>query len=331
MAQEINFVDIWNEAMVGKERPIVERNYIYASELGQDFSKRWCSMKGLTPTNPFDARTKRKFMAGEIFEDIIVDVFVKAGIFEKSQEDAKVEFFPAGETYLGVHGRPDAMTLEVKDWDALIKHAETSEDIEDGLRETTLNLLKYLKKSFPEGMPKAIFEIKTVHSDTFWKYLDQLKRGYHHHRMQLGAYLKHFGIDRGYIIYVSKDDLAIEQATVLLSEINQDIVDDVITMSGLLVKDVMPPAPPLIKWDDVKQKYAENWDITRSTYRDYQLNTTLEQGEAACKFAELATRRLNDALKETALLPREEVEQIVYKRSRYPIPTNKDGEQVRIV
>jgi hypothetical protein len=288
-------------------------------------------MKGLPQTNPFDARTKRKFWAGEIFEQIIVDIFVAAGIFEKSQEEAKAEFYPAGKKYLAVHGKPDTMTREVKDWDELIKIAKTSDTIEDKLRDLTLQLLEYLKKNFPQGLPKAIFEIKSVHSDTFWKYIDQLKRGYKHHRMQLGSYLDFHKIDPGYIIYVSKDDLAIEQATVKLDDVKQDIIDDVILMTGLLAKDEMPPAPPLIKFDDVKQKYTENWDITLSTYRDYQLNTTFEQGEDAVKFASLAVRRLNDELKDTALIPREQVEVIVYKKSRYPIPTNKDGKQVKIV
>ena len=331
MSQDINFVEIWNETLVGKERPIVLRDYIYASELGQDFSKRWCSMKGLPMSNPFDARTKRKFWAGNIFEDIIVDIFVNAGIFEKSQEDAKVEFYPAGDKYLAIHGRPDAMTKEVKDWDKLIKETEEGEDDKAGVKALTLKLLEYLKKSFPQGLPKALFEIKTVHSDTFWRYLDTLKTGYAHHRQQLGSYLQHFGFEKGYLVYLSKDDLAIEQATVVLKDVEQDIIEDVKTMTALLAEDTMPPAPALIKYDDVKKKYSINWDITNSTYRDFQLNTTLEQGEEATKYANLAVRRLNDELKKTTIVPRERVEEIVYKKSRYPIPTNKDGAEIKVV
>jgi len=329
--QDINFVDIWNETLVGKERPIVPRDYCYASELGQDPCKRWCSMKGLPMSNPFDARTKRKFWAGNIFEDIIVDIFVNAGIFEKSQEDAKVEFYPAGEKYLRVHGRPDAMTIEVKDWDPLIVKAEENTDIDDSVREMTVRLLKHFKKNFPQGLPKAIFEIKTVHSDTFWRYLDTLKVGYAHHRMQVGSYMKHFGFEKGYIIYLSKDDLAIEQAVVLMKDVEQDIIDDVVTMTALMAEDTMPKVPALIKYDDVKRRYSINWDITNSTYRDFQLNTTLEQGEEAVKYADLAVRRLNAELKKTTIIPRETVENIVYKKSRYPLPLNKDGAEIKIL
>jgi hypothetical protein len=58
--------DVWNMASLRPDRPLVERDYLWASQLNQPTVDNFLSMKGEKPTNPPNARSRRKFLAGNI-------------------------------------------------------------------------------------------------------------------------------------------------------------------------------------------------------------------------------------------------------------------------
>ena len=61
---------IWNESIDQKEeKPVVARNRLWASELGKSDIDLYWKLQGEQPSNPFDARAKRKFEAGFIRMD----------------------------------------------------------------------------------------------------------------------------------------------------------------------------------------------------------------------------------------------------------------------
>src|SRR3990167_9806570 len=66
------FTDIWNKSILDrKERPTIARNRLWASELGKSHLDIYLKMQGEITTNPPNARSLRKFEAGNIWEWIV--------------------------------------------------------------------------------------------------------------------------------------------------------------------------------------------------------------------------------------------------------------------
>ena len=79
-----SFFKIWNESLEQREeRPPKERQNLWASELGKSQVDVYLKMKGIAPTNPFSARSLRKFEAGNIWEWIVGLVLLRAGMLRK--------------------------------------------------------------------------------------------------------------------------------------------------------------------------------------------------------------------------------------------------------
>ncbi len=75
-----NLVSLWNETVVSESKPIKQRDYLYASEIGKSDIDAYLAMKGEKPTNAPDLRSKRKFDVGNLFEGIVANVLDRAGV-----------------------------------------------------------------------------------------------------------------------------------------------------------------------------------------------------------------------------------------------------------
>ena len=99
----------------------------------------------------------------------------------------------------------------------------------------------YLK--YPDG--EEIIEIKSKHSKAFW-YMNNKQTGANeNHVQQLWTYLWLTGTHRGRIVYVSKDDLCINEYPVLLDD--KKIKNEVLSQLNILNrawKEKLPPLPP---------------------------------------------------------------------------------------
>ena len=67
--QNWGFAEIWNASLLEKnDRELTARDKLWASELGKAPIDLWLKMRAIKPTNPPNARSLRKFEAGNVFE-----------------------------------------------------------------------------------------------------------------------------------------------------------------------------------------------------------------------------------------------------------------------
>lgn len=84
---------VWNAGMEkADERTYEPRDYMWASELGKLQTDTFLKMKGVVPTNPPNARSLRKFEAGNLWEWIVKIILMRAGILISTQERVKVAY-----------------------------------------------------------------------------------------------------------------------------------------------------------------------------------------------------------------------------------------------
>lgn len=99
---------------------------------------------------------------------------------------------------------------------------------------------------------KEVLEIKTQHSKSFWYMVKNGNRPHRHHEYQLWCYLKLLGIEDGKLVYISKDDLAIQEYFVKASD--KDIENEVVAQLLMLntawkMKNPIDlPLPPAGNW-----------------------------------------------------------------------------------
>lgn len=106
-----------------------------------------------------------------------------------------------------------------------------------------------------DGMP---YELKTKHSNSFWK-KDWQGKSYlpnRHHEMQLWTYLKSLDKEEGRLVYVSKDDLAI--AEFVVRQDDKQLAEETTKELELLNRawqEQLPP-PPIMDKKDWRYKYC---------------------------------------------------------------------------
>ena len=116
-----SFVDIWNKSIETRDqRTIYPREKIWAGEIGGSMVDRYLKMKGVSPTNPPNARSLRKFEAGNIWEAIMGYILKRAGIYIDSQEWVSYQYpglFP-------VTGKLDYIAGGLPDYDKAAKQMD---------------------------------------------------------------------------------------------------------------------------------------------------------------------------------------------------------------
>ena len=100
----------------------------------------------------------------------------------------------------------------------LIKAQEVEIETQVRVEDAELNITGYADAVIEVKGKKEVLEIKSKHSRAFW-WMDKKKEGtMRQHQYQLWIYLYLLKIDRGSIIYVSKDDLSILQYLVFRND-----------------------------------------------------------------------------------------------------------------
>src|SRR5258708_20285530 len=83
----------WNASLIDtEERELKVRDNLWASELGKAPIDVWLKMHGTKPTNPPNARSLRKFEAGNVFEWIVSLILKRAGILRESQKWSSFQY-----------------------------------------------------------------------------------------------------------------------------------------------------------------------------------------------------------------------------------------------
>ena len=73
------FSEVWNKALEFEpEKKHEPRSHIWASEIGGAYIDRYLKMTGEKPTNPPNARSRRKFEAGNLIEWLVGIILERA-------------------------------------------------------------------------------------------------------------------------------------------------------------------------------------------------------------------------------------------------------------
>jgi hypothetical protein len=258
-----SFGQIWNDSLIKEDRPSVERDYIYASELGGAFIDRYLKMKGVKPSNPPQPRAQRKFQAGNIWEWIVRFILLRAGILKSQQQRVKIELPGC----LLVSGKLDFGAGGYMDWE------KAREDIQalhlpDFIEWCSEKIILDLRAKYGnKPLKKKILECKAV-STYVYERNEKLNKANPDHRLQLFHYVYGAPLDQGDIIYVCKDDCRVKEFPVynIEGELLESYKTDIKTISDYFSNSEKPPLEPELIWEEGTCKFKKNWKVEYSKY-----------------------------------------------------------------
>lgn len=250
----------WNKSVEGDERNLVPRDYSYASELGGAYIDRFLKMKGIQGTNIPNGRAKRKMMAGNFTEAVILYIFQRAGILKHSQKRFESDWTP-----LSIHGKSDIIIGGKVDIDQARSAAEQFRYFPE-MFNISMKVIEELHLSDIE-IPECLYEVKSIatyKADEFERQGDNAKP-VPSHRLQAGFYAVESCLPYSILSYVCRDDLRMTEFYIHnTEEIKKEIYKDVEILKGYLDADQRPPLEPLILLED--GKFKKNFAVEYSNY-----------------------------------------------------------------
>lgn len=283
------FTKVWNESLERKsDRPMKVRNNLWASELGKAPIDLWLKMKGTEPTNPPNARSLRKFEAGNIWEWIVKLILIRAGILQDQQKWLSFQY-PG---LLEVTGKLDFIAGGKPDWNlanAAIDKMATDMVLPETISRGARDIIAHFAMNYPNGLASKILEVKSVSSFMFDS-MERSGRSSANHRKQNFHYLKATGMKRGDIVYVCRDDCRMMEFPVLNpSPVEDEYRGDIELLTGYMERNEQPPLEKLIVFDEDLKKFATNWNVGYSGYLT-MLYGFKDQREYDEKFRPMAER-----------------------------------------
>lgn len=234
---------------------------------------RYLKMKGEAYTNPPNSRSMRKFMAGDIWEWIVMTVLVKAGIKYRTQERVMVEY----PDLLPISGRLDFIITGETDFENVV----IDENMPPFMQKLTQAIVDNFRgKVFEE----SILEIKSVGSFVFESLLanDNPKT---HHMLQATVYKKATGLPAS-VVYVCRDDVRILQYSIdaVFEDLESMVIEDLKEITRYHREDIEPEKEKLILWDSVVEKFTKNWKCEYSPYLSKLYSRDVEGVEKPFEF-----------------------------------------------
>jgi len=254
--------EIWNNSLLDKEeRELTKRDNLWASELGKAPIDLWLKMRGVKPTNPPNARSLRKFEAGNVFEWIISLILKRAGILKESQRWSSYQY----DGLLKVTGKADFIAGGKPDIEQWKKSIEIL-DLPDIFLRAGERIVKYFSEKYPNGLDEIPLEIKSVSAFMF-EALEKRGISSKIHRLQVFHYLKSENRPIANLVYICRDDLrmmefAIENPSSVENEYKQAIEN----ISKYHLSNEQPPLEKPIKFDDDIGKFSKNFNVAYSGY-----------------------------------------------------------------
>jgi len=257
--QTWNLASLWNECVYSVQRPLEERDYCYASEIGQPLVDRYLKMRAVTPTNPPNMRSLRKFEAGNLVEWVVRYVLERAGLIQETQERVMVEY----PNKLRVSGRLDFLAGGKIDLERA-KQDITSSHLPESIQASSLYIAEKLYERFGDmELETKVLEIKSC-SSFVMDMMEKTEKPIKHHRLQLFHYMKGLNLN-GELVYICKDDLRMMcfdyEPT---EELEQEYLADLAAISHYYTSNTRPPLEKLIVFED--GKFKKNFGIEYSNY-----------------------------------------------------------------
>lgn len=277
-----SIAEVWNTALT--ERPKREaqaRDHLWASELGKAPVDVWLRLKGTEPTNPPNARSLRKFEAGNLFEWIVGLALKRAGVYQSSQDRVTYQFEGLPE----VSGKVDFLVGgQVKNQDA--KEELKSLELPPMFYQGFEAVYDYLSEKYPDGLATRPLEVKSV-SVYMFESIDNARRPLGNHRMQVYHYMKSLNIPFGSILYICRDDLRMMEFHIEINEQNDAEYRSKIEAVDKYIKlDERPPLEQPVVFDKDLGKFSKNFNVAYSEYL-----TLLYGYESQAEFDEVFTKQ----------------------------------------
>lgn len=254
-----NLQQLWNECVYSQQRALEPRDYCYASEIGQPLVDRYLKMKAVTPTNPPNMRSLRKFEAGNLVEWVVRYVLERAGLINNTQERVMVEY-PG---MLRVSGRLDFLAGGKIDIERA-KQDITSSHLPESIQASSLYIAEKLYEKFGDKeLEKKVLEIKSC-SSFVMDMMEKTEKPIKHHRLQLFHYMKGLNLN-GELVYICKDDLRMMCFQYEPSgELEAEYIADLNAITHYFTSNIRPPLERHIVVED--GKFKKNFGIEYSNY-----------------------------------------------------------------
>jgi len=258
-----SITNVWNKSIEEPDiREITARDYLWASELGKPEVDVWLRMRGEPVTNPPNARSLRKFEAGNIFESIIEVILLRAGIMQSSQERVEWQY----PDLLRVSGKIDFIAGGTVDLEKA-KQSLQSLYLPEKTNQTMNNIIDYLVKEYPDGLEKLAIEVKSV-SSFMMNALEATEKPLAIHRLQAYHYTKHPEIEQARIVYVCREDLRMFEVPIFADTpaIEAEYRGIIETYTKNQQSEEMPKKADPIVFDEDMGKFTINRQIGWSSY-----------------------------------------------------------------
>jgi hypothetical protein len=258
-----SIVALWNKSFEAKpQRKIEKRDYIYASELGSAPIDVFLKMQGVPPTNPPNARSLRKFEAGNLIEFCLRFVLTRSGILKETQTAVKY----ALPGLLAVSGRLDFITGETLDFTQAEKDIEALH-LPEFFDFTAKRMIEYFKANYANiKLQQYIIECKSCSSFIFERN-ERANTANSNHQLQSFHYSKGLKLPAK-IIYICKDDCRLQEYEIAPNQ--PDILKKYKAYIGLITRyyeaGERPHPEQPIEWDEQAFRFSKNWRIEYSNY-----------------------------------------------------------------
>ena len=257
-----SFGQVWNESLANREeRELKPREHIWAGEVGGAFIDRYLKMNATIPTNPPNARSLRKFEAGNMMEWLVELVLRRAGILIEKQKWLEYQY----PDLLRVTGKLDHLAGGNPDWEKAVEEIKSLE-LPEFFNRGTYAIIDHFREKFPDGLKEIVIEVKSTSSMQF-DMRERTKQPQPQHALQLFHYLKALDLPEGHIVYVSKDDLRMIEFGIFNPSPIEDIYKaDIAKMTEFIRTKTEPDKEPLISFDGQNGKFSKNWRVEYSNY-----------------------------------------------------------------
>lgn len=257
-----SFFRVWNDSLL-KDRPQRTdlRNHIWASELGGAYIDRYLKMKGVPYTNPPNARSLRKFQAGDIWEWIVQLILKRAGILIDTQEHLSFQY----PELLEVTGKLDFLAGGKPDWEKA-KSEVKSIGLPELIEEASVAIIENLQVKYGDDLKTIVLEVKSCSTMMFDKY-ERTGKANPHHKLQLFHYLKAKNLPEGHIVYICKDDCRMMEIGVLnVPSVEEEYKADILKMTQFVQNNVEPEVEKEVLFDFDSIRFTKNWKVEYSPY-----------------------------------------------------------------
>jgi hypothetical protein len=221
---------------------------------------RYLKMTGEKPSNPYDARTLRKFEAGNLAEWVVGMVLKRAGVAYVPQKWTSFRY----PNLLEVTGKSDYYAGGKPDWEKTKAEVQAL-GLPDFFDRATLAIIKYFSEKYPDGLKNIILEVKSCSAMMFDRYN---KLGVDpRHACQAFHYLKGNDLDEAHVVYFCKDDLRIAELGVLNPSPIEDIYkDDIENITYYYTRSIEPKHEDELIFDEIAGRFSANHKVKYSNY-----------------------------------------------------------------